>query len=229
MLLRIAQSPHTFTVDRVRKILQDDTYTPQPREKGSPTEFHCAGTSSYRDSDGTLHILNSWMRRKRADDFCNAYYRALRDPLLHCSCLDEQFAKLVVCHFRPTQPPERIAEHAIQMLSRLPAEPIEMPETELHMQVQRLPRFYFTGNAAGPKATGPCWTDLQVVKFVSTNVIRLCLEMVMADGTSYPPVFRRYVDTIAELLEAADRLSKKTANFADAQRWLVVRAFIWTS
>src|SRR5277367_6289770 len=208
MLPSLSQSPDTFTENRVREILHNEVYRPESHESGYPSEFQCHGMASHRDANGTIYSFNVQQREKRAMHFSKVYHSVVKDPIAHCSRLDAEFSKLLECNFRFEDSDTQIVEDVCQLLSRLPAYPIPMPHAELWNPNKDMSKFYFVeGSTARPPADMQ-WEDLRVVAFVSTNVIRLSLMMAMAGETFWAGIFRRYIDTIAELLEASYKLSK---------------------
>lgn len=70
----------------------------------------------------------------------------------------------------------------------------------------------------------PQWQNLKVAAHLSCNIIRVALLRILELGNGP----KKFIDSIAELLDAASRLSSTAHSEPAKQRWFIVRAFLWT-
>src|ERR1700728_2628178 len=75
------------------------------------------------------------------------------------------------------------------------------------------------------------WHALLVTKWFDRNTIRLALAIVdiRESGHYIANTFRKYLDTVAEILETCLELSSHCKNPVDQQYWLIAQSFLWTS
>jgi hypothetical protein len=92
------------------------------------------------------------------------------------------------------------------------------------------------------------WNALEVVCSVDTNLLRIVLNFCSVDGDFRMPdqgldrfphltleevwsvdVLRKYVDTVAELLEAVVSMSGLEYDPEKKKNWFLVKAYLWTS
>lgn len=219
----LIQGSSTYTSDRVLRVLQDGLLKPivyVPGHDGVPPEFGVskAGIISRKDGWVIYHTLDE--RRQEASSWCQAYLELSRNPTDHLLKLDHKHNELLLCSFQPREPHETIVERVVQLLSRLPSTPPELG-IQAEKRCSGVSDEYFLPN------TARTWENLQVTSFVSTNTIRLALQMEMAGDYYWANIFREFVDTLSELLEAA--LSLAMSSDQDAQALFVLQSFLWMS
>ncbi|CAG8956645.1 hypothetical protein HYFRA_00011956 [Hymenoscyphus fraxineus] len=213
------QSPHSFSEDRVRKVLAANTHHRDPGATSTPVEFICLGTGLSKAGDSYTRLR----RKERAKDWVRKYGAVVDDPQTHISCLDEAFSAILECHFQLRQPAERLVADACQMLSRLPDTPLEFEGISQEI-LSSLPDEYFVPSQ--DLSSVRSWKHLMVVTFVSTNVIRLVLAMLMDPKTWWGPIFRGLVDTISELLQTA---SEDLFESENPEALFLVKSFLWSA
>ncbi|PMD14924.1 hypothetical protein NA56DRAFT_357956 [Hyaloscypha hepaticicola] len=215
---------HSFSEDRVRKILEHSTHHREAGATFAPAEFRCLGTAYEYDSDGGFHAFNALRRKERGRKWTRDYCAQVNDPETHLTYLDQAFSKLLDCHFQPRGPSEILVQRACHMLSRLPEVPLEFEQSSRD-ELNSLSEGYFKVSEFPSEFRS--WKDLKVVSFVSTNVIRLTLGILMDPETWSGGVFRRLVDTICELLQSVSEGDLGVEESPQAK--FLVKSFLWSA
>ena len=215
----------TITMDRIESTLRDDTFIRDENTSGGippPLKWE---TFDYSFENGVHCYYTKEEQAFRRETFCLKLYDQAQDPEGHVLRLDRVLSEFAACNFQLKEPTQIVLDHTFQVLTRLPARPLELPYLPA-----ALPQEYFNQGAPCVKAsTAISWPDLQVTSYVSITVIRTALLRVIY---SYAPPFhilQGLLDTIAELLEDASRLSSTAASDLAKKTWFIVRAFLWTS
>ena len=214
---------HTFDADysrdQVKIILNYDTLLPELHDSPAPP-FLCY----IRDTDNL--ICREKEQPARVRDICQNLYNEVCEPAGHFLRLDHQIAKNVVaCNLRLPEPSDVVLDRAVQILSRLPARPIEMDDVP-----KGLSHGYFLPNQEERmgKLLIQQWENLQVTAWMSSHVVRAAFlsatHWPMRSGLLIP-----LIDTTAELLEQASSLSEQASDDTEKTRWFIVRAFLWTT
>lgn len=220
----LSPGPFTFTRDRIESILRDDCFVRDPNssESGVPSPFLCEAFG-YSFEAGIIRSYTKEEHDLMLVRFCTHLHELAQGTESHISCLDDAFSTILVCKFQPEGPISAILDRTVDLLTRVPAIPLELPDLP-----GILNSAYFIPSALGNE--GPIavqWNTLQVAVHVSSNIIRCALIVTMiSTGNS---VLTEFIDSIAELLEVASRLSSEAENDLMKQRWFIVRAFLWTS
>ncbi|KAL6715506.1 hypothetical protein ACLMJK_006467 [Lecanora helva] len=139
------------------------------------------------------------------------------------SRLDRMFSEIFKFKFEPSNESQRIVEQAAQLLERLPAIPLELPEIPVKVTLAySASSVAFTGSSKNR-----LWGQLQATTFVASNVLRAALSAAIEPKCQLDLL--DMTDIIAFLLEIVSQRSQKTANDAETWRAFIVRAFLWTS
>ena len=217
--------PTTFTLERIQSQLRHDSWTADPNspEAGIPGPFICHGFGYSREG-GVHEFFSDVEQNERREMFCRDLYEQALDPTSHCSRLDDRLSQLVLCNLR-TGGKINISDHTYQLLTRLPARPLQLPDIPLALRPDYLVHDYPGDRLSTTTVT--VWDDLQVTSYVSASVIRTALLAVIYPGAYR--VLRRFVDTVADLIGTASKLSSSADSELATQSWFVVRAFLWTS
>ena len=216
----------TFTLERIHSQLRHDSWTADPNtpEAGVPPPFRCGGFGY--SLEGRVHrFLPDLEQNERRERFCRDLYEQALEPTSHCSRLDDRLSQIVSCNFR-IEGKNDISDHTYHLLTRLPARPLQLPD-----EPPALGPDYFNHGLPEDEhstATVTFWDDLQVTSYVSANVTRAALLSVI-----YPhmanQMLRPFLDTVADLIGTASKLSSSADTELARQCWFVVRAFLWTS
>ncbi|KAL6715504.1 hypothetical protein ACLMJK_006465 [Lecanora helva] len=220
--------------DRIKRTIRSCQFNPDPHFPDRiPPPFHSKGFE-YAHEDGVQYLFTEQKLAARIEAFCNELYNRAGESPPRLARLDDQISGLPDCKFRLSEYAsqncdqqsshleDEIAERTLQLLSRLPGCPLELPGSFRHFS----PKFWTSRADTGSNATR--WEDLDVVLHVSTNVIRvaLCIHL-------YPWIARgklsEHVNHIATLLDTATEKYAAVKFKAAKQRWFQVRAFLWAS
>ena len=217
--------PTTFTLERVHSQLQHDSWTADPDspEAGVPAPFHCEGFG-YLFEGGVHHFLSNLDQNERRERFCRDLYEQALDPTSHCSRLDDRLSQIVLCNFR-IEGKMDVADNTYHLLTRLPARPLLLPDLPPVLHPDYLVHDYPGDRISTTTVT--LWDDLQVTSYVSASVIRTALLSVVDCAAGM--MVRRFLDTVADLIGTASKLSLSTDSELAKQSWFVVRAFLWTT
>lgn len=223
----LSPGPFTFTPDRVKTILQDNCFVrdPSSRDGGVPSPFLCE-TFEHSSVEGSLYrTLTEEEHTVQVERFCIKLYELTQDAESHLLSLDDALSTLLICNFQLKEPIPAILDRTLDLLTRLPARPLELPDVPILLH----PSYLIPSASGDEDSLTVQWQTLQVAAHVSSNVIRIALYITMEPGalTTVPTL----IDLVAELLEAASRLSPtaETETEPVKQQWFIVRAFLWTS
>ena len=217
--------PTTFTLERIRSQLRHDSWTPNPDspEDGVPGPFTCDGFG-YSLEAGVHRFLPDVEQNERRERFCRDLYEQAWDPTSHCSRLDDRFSQIVSCNLR-IEGENDISNHTYHLLTRLPARPLQLPDVPPALRPD-----YHVHDCPGDRhstTTVTWWDSLQVTSYVSASVIRTALLSVI-DPYAADSMLRPFLDTVADLIGTASKLSSSADSELAKQSWFVVRAFLWT-
>lgn len=217
-MLSLSPGADTFTAERIERVIRDDLFD-QPG--GIPPLFLCDGWGS-AEENGIHRAYQGPARIAGAENFAKELFAQVLDPENHVHRLDAVFSRLVECNWRLKEPVKQVVARVSDMLTRLPERPLALMDFS-----GDIPQQYFLGHVSEPHLSSspwkPSWDTLKAAAFLSTNVIRTALAVVTYH------LFDEYLNCVAELLDAASRLSEKAESELDRQRWFIVRAFIWAS
>lgn len=217
----LSPGPFTFTPDRIKSILQNDSSVRDPNsdKDGVPGSFVCEGFY-YSFEDGKHKSYSQREHALLVEGFCTHLCELAYDAESHVSRLDDAFSTIVICNFQPKGPIPAILDCTLNLLSRLPARPLELPDLPCGLNPA-----YLIPSASSDEDLNPVrWPTLQAAH-VSSNVIR-CALLTTIDKRFLDC---RLIDSIAELLEVASQLSSEAKTEPMRQQWFIVRAFLWTS
>jgi hypothetical protein len=218
----------SLSLERIRHVLRD-CYSSTPNSSLKSPEFTCSGTG-FEYVEGKRMWYEKDDRRRRAIKWCKEYYSIAVEPQAHLFRIDAAFSDILSCQLPKLQNEDVIVKYAFDLLSRLPAEPVELPDARIKNCYESLPQHYLL-----PETQSPIWSSLRVVTYWNTNSILFALGIVMApEGVKAGVGFstgslHTFLDTTMELLEMALELSQEARTRTDVQTWFVVRAFLWTS
>lgn len=220
----LSPGPFTFTPERIEFILRENTFIrdPSSSDRGVPAPFRCS-KFRFSEEDG---ILTEYTHRKHnllVEAFCEHLCKLACDADSHVSRLDDALSTIATCQFQPKGPIPAILDGTLALLTRLPARPLELPDFP-----NLLHPAYLIPNACRAEDPVPLrWQTLQATARVSSNVIRSALLIFMDSDAVL--ALRELIDSIAELLEVASRLSLAAKAEPVKQQWFIVRAFLWSS
>ena len=211
--------------DRVKAIFHDNHFHPDPHFPDrspppfDPTDF------KYTLEQETTHI--------RA--FCIELFKLVNGSPSHPTRLDRKFSELLNCKFRPTGNDSRfrdeplsevegmVIQRTLQLLRRLPETPLELPGPS-----QEVPTAYFSPPREQNDSHAPVWGNLRVASYLSTNVIRMAMCIViypfMAKGK-----LSELVNLVAALLDSAAHLYSAAKTKEARYKWFITRVFLWAS
>ena len=218
----LSPGPDTFTVEGIQQVLRHDVSSRgMPGHLEPPIE--CEGFG-YSRVDGVHKFYTGNPRALRCEEYCRNLYEAVANPNRHVTQLDQAFSGLVRCNLDPEQPVLEVVERACQLLSRMPARPLGLLDCLPLLPIEYSVKY----PVKNTQCTSMSWNDLQVTSFVSTNVIRTALISVMYSSFA-DRLLTTMINTFAEVLETASRMSLTAGTEITKQRWFLVRTFIWTS
>ena len=232
--LKMSSQDHSM-FDRIKQILRSCQFIPDPRFPDRfPPPFHSKGFK-YAHEDGVQYSFTGEKLTARIEGFCIKLFDCIGESGSSMARLDDQFSELLDCKFRLSEYAgqhcnqqsscleNEIAGRALQLLSRLPDTPLELPESSVHFSSRRW-------NSRSPETglNATRWEDSNVAPHVSTNVIRLALCIQM-----YPWIARgklsEHVNHIATLLDTATKKYTAVKMESAKQKWVQVRTFLWAS
>lgn len=217
----------TFTLERIQSQLQYDAWTTDPAspEDGIPGQFVCEGFDSSREG-GVHRIFPELKQNELREMFCRDLYEQCLDPTSHCSRLDSRLSQLVSCNLR-IEGRNDISDRTYQLLMRLPARPLQLPDVPLALSLDYLVYDYQGDRLSTTAVT--LWDNLQVTSYVSASVIRFALLSVIDPRGGMIGNRRDFLNTVADLISTASKLSSSADSELAKQTWFVARAFLWTS
>ena len=164
-------------------------------------------------------------RNERRETLCLDLYDQALDPASLCSRLDDRLSQIVSCNFW-IEGKNDIADHTHHLLTRLPARRLQLPDEPPALS----PDYINHGPSKDEHSTAAVtlWADLQMATYVSANVIRAALLLVIYPHMAYQ-MLQPCLDTVADLISTASKKSSSANTELARQSWFVVRAFLWTS
>ena len=142
---------------------------------------------------------------------------------LSVTCLDALFSTIVTSKFEPLADSRSIVKRASDLLERMPARPVDLPDIPLEVP----PEFRASTIASTASTDASLWEKLQATTYVSTNVLRAVLSAVM-DSRFMVPLLNM-TDIIATFLEIVSQLASEAYDISRTWRSFIARAFLWTS
>lgn len=130
-----------------------------------------------------------------------------------------------------------MVERACHILSRLPARPPDILQSLLpnRFDNSELHR-YFTHSSGGTSpsshSSGTFWNCLQVVASINTIIIRMALKLAfyeLGKGVGCLALMSTNVDANLGLLKLASQLAHNSSTDSAKLRWVIVKAFLWSS
>ena len=220
--------PYTYTLERVEDQLQADAsdmvvITVNGKStRCTPAPFSC-DSLDFSQKDGRLCSHSKEQRNTVREGICWRLYNGFADPLDHISRVDGVFSQLVECKFLRSKMPDGASDRVCHLLRRLPATAPELPDLPSNLD----PAYSYRNISEDVDLYVPEWRDLKVATYVTINVIRTAYCVLDYDTSSY--MLDQLVDTIADLLSTASRLSSSASSEDGRKTWFLVRAFLWTS
>lgn len=214
----------TFTLERIKSQLQDDTLLTNPDlpGEGIPPPF-TNENFSYSLERGVHRFHTDTEEHGRREKFCRDLYEEVLDRESHCSRLDHLSSQIVSCNLQ-IEGKDDISEQTYYLLTRLPARPLRLPDIPAALS----PDYLVHDSPGEGNSTATVWHDLQVTSYISTNVIRTALLSVIYPHSAYL-MLRSFLDTVADLISTASKLSSSADSELARQGWFVLRAFLWAS
>lgn len=209
----------TYTVNRIKEILNKELYNAyddDQAENGIPVEFYVE--RSEINTHYAIHDIKA-AQLKAATKRCREYCDVISSvpPAEQLASLDHAYSKLIECNFQP-RGLDTVIDRTCRRLTRLPVIPPAFGNRCTDENISKLDENYFIHGSQRK------WDNLEVVRYVDTNVIRLALQIELADGW-WVGIFRLFVNTISSLLTAALKLQSSV----DPAHAFILQAFLWTS
>lgn len=189
-----------------------------------PGLFVCEGFY-YSFTDGKHKYYSEREHALLVEVYCTHLCELACDAESHVSRLDDALSTIVICNFQPKGPIPAILDCTLNLLSRLPARPLELPDLPSWLN----PAYLIPSTSGDEDPNSVQWPTLQVAAHVSSNVIRCALFTTVYKKVNIEDSIRGLIDSIAELLEVASQLSSEAKTEPMRQQWFIVRAFLWTS
>lgn len=226
----------TFTLDRLDAILRNEKLSYDHRNNAdaqpysaisyAPPSMRIEIDTSFPASetlDGGIRFFSNRDSELRAIKFCKELYGHSTPVSISVTRLDAIFSKFFTFKFEPLKDSHAIVELASALLERMPSWPLELNDIP-----KDCPTEYRASSIAGTAARNDTlWEQLQATTYVSSNVLRVALSVVMDPGCSGPLL--DMTDIIATLLEITSLLASTVSDDGISWRVFVVRAFLWTS
>ena len=213
----ILASSHTYDVERVLRILEENTFVEGPsNDQKIPSPLRCRNFGHAFENGKTHYFYSEGEQKARIGAVCANLYHETCDPASHLDGLDRIYSELVECGFRPIESPQKIVKETSSILSRLPAHSLELVDVPID-----LARGFLVLDTAATQ-----WGNLQVATYLSTNVIRAALLAIVHSGIG---MFAPLIDMTANILDVVSQLSSSAISEESKRRWFIVRAFLWTS
>ena len=118
----------TFTLERIESVLRKNTFVREPSSReGVPSPFLCEGFK-YSFEANKHRIYTNRERTLHLERFCTHLCELAQDLGSHISRLDDALSTIVICNFQPKGPTPAILDRTLNLLTRLPARPLELPD-----------------------------------------------------------------------------------------------------
>lgn len=176
----LVPGPTISTLERIQSQLRDDMLTIEPDspKSGIPSPLICEGLE-YSIEGGVHRYHTAVQQKERRETFCHELYQQVLDCTSHCSRLDDRFSPIVRCNLQ-IENTTYISDCVYDLLPRLPAQPLQLPENLPEINTGY--RIHNGPAEQGSTVTVSMWDDLQVISYVSANVIRTALLSVAYPG-----------------------------------------------
>lgn len=225
-----------FTLDRLDAILRNERFSYDYRNNADARPYSDVSYAppsmrieidtsfpSYERLDGGVRCLSNRDSKIRAIKFCKELYGLDTPVSISVTRLDAIFSQFFTFKFEPLKDSEAIVQRASDLLERLPTWPLELNNTPMDC-----PSEYRASSIAGTASRdATLWEQLQATTYVSSNVLRVALSVVMDPGCGRSLL--DMTDIIATLLEITSLLASTASDNGTSWRLFVVRAFLWTS
>lgn len=242
----LLSGPHTFTLKRLRRQLDIDTFTGDPKTSGGTSvPFSCWSLEYFAEDGGDRYYYSNEKKESLREGFCSKLYDEVHNAETHIERLDALLGDLVVCNFPrqvrqlnfptharpdpdeewPLLEPHELVKDAHDLLCRMPPIPLKLPDDVPEVA----PEFYNEGRLPDETSISAAWQHLRVASFITTNVIRVALMVSIYRATLAGTMLDDFINTIGDLLSTASRLSTSSRSEEEGMRWFLVRAFLWSS
>lgn len=239
----LSQGPNTFTLKRLRSILQNERFSyayrnnPNARSYSDvvyePPTIRCEIDASYfdcevvRDGAGAcgegIRCFTNKDAKARAVSICKKLSGFGKPTPMSVTRLDADLSSVFRFKFETLEQAENFVQQAAELLGRMPAYPPALLDTPADA-----PRGYRASCLTNLAAKGNClWNELQVTTYVNDTVLRIVLAAVVDHDCR-----RSLLDIssiLAALLEITSQLSHDAAALKASWRLFIVRAFLWTT
>lgn len=221
--------------DRVKAIYHYNLFNPDPHIPDRlPAPFNVQ-SFSHLDTGEKLYVDYD-KEATRMRSFCTELYDLVDESPLHIAGLDRRFSDMIECNFMPTRRKEspfgdepgldlkaEIPKRTLQILKRLPRTSPELPGMP-----GTLSPAYFSRSTTQCHSRALAWDDLKVASYLSTNVIRVAMCIVIHPWGATGKI-AEFANLIAQILDIATKMSPSSETSAASYGWYVVRSFLWTS
>ena len=232
----LSRGDETFTLERLGALLESERFSYDYRTKAHEgrcyiasddlPEIRCEIDTDHFDierKDDGLRCFTDQDTKLRAVKFCEELLGDGTPESISVTRLDALFSTIVGFKFEPLDDSRSIVKRATDLLERMPARPIELPDIPLEV-----PPEYRASSIASTASTGASlWEKLQATTYVSTNVLGAVLSAVM--DSSCMLSLLDMTDIIATLLEIVSQLASEAYDISRSWTSFIVRAFLWTS
>jgi hypothetical protein len=210
-------------MERVRKILHQNI------KKSTKRRIMPRFVGNIYEHDNIFNVqliaTKAWEHRvNHTRSLCNRLFEATEYVRDHLQKLDKVLTNILRCNFviEDILSTDEICENAIRVLSRLPSKPTALPDA-----LDTVPQQFFLNNQ-NPCQNLRLWENLKVVSFVSTNTI--CTALFSAIYIySQASEISVAVNFLAVMLDEASKMSRERSTKKKRYRWIVVRAFLWST
>lgn len=232
----LSRGDDTFTLERLGALLESERFSYDYRTE---PEARCYSNVSYGLPEIRCEIDTSFFDMERKDDgfrcftdqdtklravkFCQELLGNGTPESISVTRLDALFSTIVSFRFEPLHDSRSIVKRASDLLERMPARPVELPDIPLEVP----PEYRASSISSTASTDASLWEKLQTTTYVSTNVLRAVLSAAM-----WPPCMLSLLDMtniIATLLEIVSQLASEAYDISRSWSSFIVRAFLWTS
>ena len=174
-------------------------------------------------------------KSKSVLDFCEDLRKQAQDPETHATNIDAVLDPLLECPVYVQEMQRGTFEQdfvlrTYDILTRLPSRPLGLVGAPSNQDKRYL------GEEGSPDTNTPfeptecgAWSSLQVATFVSRNIIKMALYMVISGPNIFGNPLEDYPNALAEILEASSALASQCSSSVEQQHWYIVRAALWSS
>ena len=232
----LSRGDDTFTLERLGALLESDRlsydYRAEPEARSYSNvsykvpEIRCEIDPDHFDmerKDDGFRCFTDQDTKLRAVKFCQELLGDGTPESISVTRLDDLFSTIVRFKFEPLDDSRSIVKRASDLLERMPARPVELPDIPLEV-----PPEYHASSIASTASTGASlWEKLQATTYVSTNVLGAVLSAVM--DSSCMLSLLDMANIIATLLELVSQLASGADDISRSWRSFIARAYLWTS